>query len=170
VKGCSASRSGAEDLILMVRGGFPRPDFVSRDGRGRPRVLVERVLCWWCREFHSPSEVEHCMKIPDRRAGASNGTGSSSSVLDAGVLMQFSELWAFLMGTDTVTGQSRKSGSLSLKFVSGLLGLTLNDAETSQYCFLQGSRLDDLLLQAELGLSDGSLPWRASQGPPRGRR
>lgn len=148
-----------------------RPEyFRERDGLGRPAVKIVDVLCWWCRLRHSPEGVELCMKIPDRRADAASGTGSLSSALDAGLLTQYSEIWAFLMGTDSVTGVSRKSGSLSLKFASGMLGLSLNDQETGQYCYLNGPKLDDLLLMAEAGLADGSLPWRASNGDSKRRR
>lgn len=107
------------------------------------------------------------MKIPSRNALSSGGGGSSSNALALGLLAQYSELSAFLLGKDTVTGQVRKSGSLSLKCSLGFLGLTLNDPETGQYCFLQGTSLDDLLLLAESGLGDGSLPWRVSNGSPR---
>jgi hypothetical protein len=102
------------------------------------------------------------MKIPERKAFSHNGTGSSSSAVQAGLLAPFSQLWAFLTGFDPSTGISRQSGNLSLKLQSGLLGLTLNDPETCQYAFLHGESLDDLLLLAECGLSDGTLPWRPS--------
>ncbi len=110
------------------------------------------------------------MKIPDRKATGAAGTGSLSSALVAGPLKQFSEIWAFLTGADTVTGASRLPGSLSLKCASGLLGLTLNDAETGQYVFLQGRDLEEMLLMAEGGLGDGSLHWRPSQSGPRKRK
>ena len=102
------------------------------------------------------------MKIPERRESATNGTGSSSSALVPGPLQQYCEIWAFLTGCDVKTGISRASGNLSLKFASGYLGLTLNDTETGQYAFLQGLDLEVLLMQAESGLEDGSLHWRAS--------
>jgi len=170
VKRRPASLTHEEWLQVIERGKLPCPDFRSRDGGAPPRVTVERVLCWWCRTFHSPEEVESCMKIPERRASAQSGGGSSSSALDAGPLAGCSELWAFLQGIDTVTGASRLPGSMSLKLQSGLLALTLNDQETSQYVFLQGRSLGDLLLMVEAGLADGSLPWRESSGDKRKRR
>jgi len=167
---CTACGVLTPEVLLSSLGGKVREPFRARDGSLAPGVRIMRVLCWWCRTFHPPEEVESCMKIPSRSAHQNGDGGSSSSALVPGLLAQYSELWAFLLGTDTVTGALRKSGSLSLKCSSALLGLTLNDAETGQYCFLQGRNLDDLLLMAEAGLGDGSLPWRVSSGAPSRRR
>lgn len=150
-------------LDVMQLGGKVRPDFRARDGQDEPAVRVSRVLCWWCRLYHPPAEVEACMKIPERRAVTGNGTGSCSSALVAGPLKEFSELWDFLLGSALPDGKKRLPGSLSLKLQSGLLALSLADAETGQYCSLTGESLDDLLTAAELGLGDGSLPWRPSK-------
>lgn len=160
---CTDCGGATNPLDLMRLGGKPRPDFRARDGRAEAAVRVYQVLCWWCRTYHPPEEVETCMKIPERHAEASNGTGSSSKSLVAGLLTPFCEIWAFLTGTDSATGKKRQPGNLSLRLSSGQLAVTLNDAETCQYCSLMGDSLDDLLLLAEAGLSDGSLPWRPSQ-------
>ncbi len=102
------------------------------------------------------------MNIPDRKAG-SNGDGSSrSSAMDPGPFREFLELLGFLSGFAGGTGGGREPGVLSLKLESGVWGITLNDAQTGQYCFVQGSKLDDLFLMIEVGLGDGGLPWRPS--------
>lgn len=157
-------------LDLMRLGGKVRPDFRARDGHDEPAVKIVRVLCFWCRFYHEPAEVLTCMKIPERRAVSANGTGCSSSALEAGLLTQYSELWAFLTGNPSGTGKPRLPGSLSLRLESGLLAVSLTDPETCQYCCLNGTKLDDLLTQLELGLEDGSLPWRPSKYGPAKKR
>lgn len=102
------------------------------------------------------------MKIPDRRANGALAGGSSLSASVPGLLEPFSELLAFLSGSPGETGGGRVPGSLSLKLQSGNWGVSLNDGETGQYCFVEGRSLDDLLLMIDAGLGEGSLPWRAS--------
>jgi len=160
---CPDCMGMTEAIHLTALGGKVRPAFRESDGRPLPGVVVRRILCWWCREYHSPEEVEACMTLPRKIAGAENSQSSTSSVLDAGPLKQFSELWAFLTATAFPDGAKRRTGRISVSFESGLLGLLLTDEETGQYAFLNGRSLDDLLAEAELRLGDGSLTFKASK-------
>jgi hypothetical protein len=109
------------------------------------------------------------MVLPRRTADAGNSGSCTSSALVAGPLSQYSELWAFLTSTTYPDGTLRRTGSLSLSCESGMLGLSLNDAETGQYAFLNGKDLEDLLTTAELRLTDGSLAWRPSRYARKGK-
>jgi len=133
-----------------------------------PRVL--KILCWWCRQFHPPEEVESCMALPKKKAGPGNSTSSTSNVLDAGLLTPFSELLAFLTATTFEDGTRRQAGKISLSFESGCWGLSLQDAETQQYAFLEGTSLDDLLLTVELKMKEDRVPWRPSKWAPKGKK
>lgn len=152
-----------EAFTLTALGGKPRPDFATRPFDAGGRVKVDRVLCWWCREYHSPLEVDACMALPRKNTGTENPVSSMSSVLDAGPLKPLEELWAFLTASAFEDGTSRRTGRLSLCFESGNLKLSLNDEETGQYACLSGRQLQSLLEETELRLADGSMPWRASR-------
>jgi len=110
------------------------------------------------------------MALPRKVASAENSTSSTSSVLDAGLLSQYSELWAFLTAAVFEDGQKRRTGRLSLSCEQGLLGLLLNDEETGQYAFLNGRNLTNLIEEVELRLADGSLSWRPSRFSKPSRR
>jgi hypothetical protein len=110
------------------------------------------------------------MKIPERRVESQNGTGSSSSALDAGPLTPLLELWAFLTATASEDGAKRQTGKLSLSCESGMLAATLNDPSTGQYCCLEGQDLATLLTKLDDGLKTGFLPWRASRFAGKGKR
>jgi len=144
-------------------GGKVREPFRPRDGLGVPGVKILSVLCWWCRTMHSPDEVSTCMALPEKRANAGSSESSTSSVLVAGPLSQYTELWAFLTATSYPDGRKRATGRFSLSCESGLLGLLLQDDETGQYAFLNGRSVEGLLTEVELRLSDGSLSWRPSR-------
>jgi len=150
-------------LGLAEAGRVLRPSFQDRDGYDVPAVSIGRVLCWWCREYHSPAEVERCMALPRKVAAANGSTSSTSNALDAGLLKQYSELWAFLTQNSFEDGLKRRTGRISVSCESDMLGLLLTDDETGQYAFLNGRKLDDLLAEAEIRLSDGSLSWRPSR-------
>jgi hypothetical protein len=106
------------------------------------------------------------MALP-RKVDVAKGNGSLSSVAKTGTLLaQYVEVLAFLSATSYPDGQRRQTGSLSLRFDSGQWRLSATDTETSSYVTLEGSTPDDLLLLFEAGLSDGSLPWRASKFTP----
>jgi hypothetical protein len=109
------------------------------------------------------------MALPRKAATASNSESSTSKQLDAGPLEQYSELWAFLTQTTFPDGVKRLTGKISLSCESGLMGLLLTDTETGSYAFLNGHGVTDLLTEAELRLSDGSLNWRASRYPLKGK-
>lgn len=133
------------------------------DGTAYPSCRQIEQLCFWCEAERWGEEVNTCMVLPRKGAIAPGSESSTSNVLAAGLLTQFSELWAFLVSTTHPDGAARQTGSLSLSFERGLLALSLNDTETGQYAYLNGKSVDDLLLQAELRLSDGSMPWRPSR-------
>jgi len=144
--------------------------FTTRGDGDYPAFRVTTVLCWWCRERHSPDEVEACMALPRKKAGQGTSTSSTSSALDAGLLTQFSEILAFLTATAFEDGSKRQTGKLALSFASGMWGLSLQDQETQQYAFLEGFKLDDLLLDVEIRLKEERMPWRASKWSPKGRK
>ena len=169
VKRRPASLTDEEWVSLLGSRFVSREHFRPRDGRGSVQVPVPSVLCWWCRERHGPDEVVKCMALPRKTASAANSESSTLNALDAGPLAQYSELWAFLTQTAYPDGQKRQTGKISLSFESGLLGLLLTDSETASYAFLNGRGVTDLLTEAELRLADGSLSWRVSKYPARGR-
>lgn len=148
---------------MTALGGKVREPFMPRDGNGQPAVKVVEVLCWWCRNFHSPAEVEGCMALPEKRAANGSSTSSTSNALEKGLLEQYAELWEFLTATSYPDGRKRQTGRLTVSFDAGLLGLLLTDEETGQYAFLNGRNVTTLLEEAELRLSDGSLSWRVSR-------
>lgn len=152
-----------EAFTLTALGGKPRPDFARRPFDAGGNVEIRQVKCWWCREYHSPLEVETCMALPRKSDTTDSLPSSTSNVLDAGPLTQLEELWAFLTASAFPDGSSRRTGRLSLCFESGMLKLSLNDEETGQYACLSGRNLQTLLEEVELRFSDGSVPWRASR-------
>jgi hypothetical protein len=158
-----ASLTDEEWLDLLTTPFRDRGYFRDRDGVEEGRVQTPTVLCPWCRCRHSPGEVEACMALPRKTATVESSGSSTLSVLDAGPLTSFCELWAFLTLTSYPDGTKRATGKISLSCESGLLGLSLQDVETGQYGFLQGRSLQGLLEEVELRLDDGSLPWRPSK-------
>jgi len=144
--------------------------FRARDGVDVAPASVRTVLCPWCRERHSPVEVDVCMALPRKTAAAGPSGSSTSKPLDAGLLSEYSELWAFLTAVSYPDGTKRRTGRLSLSSESDLLGLLLTDDETGQYAFLNGRSYTDLLMEAELRLSDGTLSWRPSRYGLKGRK
>lgn len=160
---CPDCRCITRAVALTAIGGKIRDPCMDRDGREHPAVKVVKVLCWWCRTYHPPEEVEACMALPEKRASANGSTSSTSSASASGLLEPFRELWDFLTASTYPDGRKRRMGRLSVSFESGLLGLLLTDEETGQYAFLNGRTLDDLLLEAESRLADGSLHWRPSR-------
>ena len=158
----SASMTDEEIVALQAKAREHALDLQMVDAaRGSP-VAPCRILCQWCRDYHSPEEVELCMALPEKRAIVGASASSTSSALGAGLLTPFSELWAVLTATSYPDGRPRLTGRLSLSCESSLLKLTLTDNQTGHYACLTGSSLDDLLLSMEAGLSDGTCPWRLS--------
>ncbi len=138
------------------------------DGKAYPSCRRIEQWCYWCLFDRWEGGENTWVKIPQKPLAGENPGLSSLSAVSPGLLQPFSELLAFLSGSGGETGVSRLPGSLSLKLQSSGWGLSLNDAETGQYCFLNGRSLDDLLLMAEQGLGDGGLPWRVSgNGQPK---
>jgi hypothetical protein len=133
------------------------------DGRSYPSCRQIERLCYWCDVEKYGLKEQDLLPLPKRTAVAGHSQSSTSRPLVAGLLTQYSEVWALLTASQDEDGNSRRTASLSLSCESGLLGLSLNDWETGQYCYLQGKSLDDLLTEAELRLSDGSMPWKPSK-------
>jgi len=159
----------AEAIRLTALGGKVREYFRDRDGRPSPGVVIRSVLCWWCREMHSPGEVSTCMVLP-RKTSAVAGSGSSTSKsLGAGPLEQYSELWAFLTAIAYPDGQPRKTGRLSVSCESDLLKVSLTCDETASYATLSGRNLLSILEEIELRLTDGSLTFKPSKYARSGR-
>jgi hypothetical protein len=169
VKRRPASLTDGEWLALLSSRFVTRDHFRPRDGVCGQRVPVPTVLCPWCRSRHEPEEVDKCMALPRKDALAADSLSSTSRPLDAGPLEPYSELWDFVTQTSFPDGTKRLPGKLSLSFESGLLGLLLTDLETGSYAFLTSRGLSDLLAEAELRMSDGSLTWRVSKYPARGK-
>jgi len=160
---CPDCKCMSRAVALTAIGGKVRDPCWDRDGREHRAVKVIQVLCWWCREYHPPEEVDSCMALPEKSALANGSTSSTSSALELGLLKPYPELWAFLTASAYPDGRKRQTGRLSLSFESGMLGLLLTDDQTGQYAFLNGRNLDDLLTEAELRLEAGSLHWKPSR-------
>lgn len=166
---CPSCMTVAQCRHLTELGGKVREPFRDRDGGIHPAVRVLDVLCWWCRERHSPDEVEKCMAMPRPVAARGEGSTSSSTAKMPPWLSQFPELWEFLSRTSYADGTSRALGKISLGLVSDGIQVTLTDPSSSTYCSRHYPNLDDALLGFEIGLKEQSLTWRAS-GPPRGKK
>jgi len=160
---CPACGGVCDSFYLTALGGKVRPYFRDRDGNALPGVVITEILCWWCREKHSPDEVEKCMVLPRKSALANGSQSSTSRSLVAGPLSEYSELWAFLTSRMHPDGESRTTGCLSLSCDVDLLKMSLQDEETGQYACLTGTDLTTLLTEIELRLGDGSLAWRPSR-------
>jgi len=110
------------------------------------------------------------MALPRKLPGAGAGPQSSSISLTAGPLSSLPQLWQFLTSTCYEDSSPRKTGRISLSVSGGRLALSLNDDETSQYAFLEGDGVDDLLLMAEQLLEEDRMPWRTSKWSGKGKK
>lgn len=110
------------------------------------------------------------MVLPRRNVGTGDSASSTSKPQAGQLLGQYSELLAFLMMSAWPDGKRRLTGRLSLSCEPTGWKLSAVDEESGQYCTLTGVTPDDLLLSFEAGLSDGTLPWRASKYSPQGRK
>jgi len=169
VNSCLATMSMEEAILLRARGGLVRPYFQERDCRPHPAPVVTRILCHWCREYHSPGEVEACMAIPKPVATESNGSLSSATAKMPQWLSGCAQLWEFLTKPSYADGTQRQLGKVSLCFVSGGLQVTLTDPTSSTYSSRVYRDLETALLEIEEALESGMITWRPS-GPPRGRK
>ncbi len=158
----TASMSWEEAVYLTALGGKPRPDFARRDYPLLPAVRITRVLCCFCREYHSPDEVERCMAIPRPTVTANGDSSSSWTAKMPTWLSQFPELWEFLSKPFYSDGKPRQLGKISFGLNSSGLQMTLTDPSSSTYCSRNYPTMEDALLAFELGLSEGSLTWRKS--------
>jgi len=157
-----ASLTDAEWLEVIRRGKLPRQHFRDRDGGEHPPPdVADLVLQRQLDDLVWRLEVLMCaMQRPSMSAGQ-NGS-SLSGVTPGALLSNFSELWDFLTKPSYADGTGRSTGIMSLKCMSGKLQVTLTDPTSSIYCCQSGESLDDVLLALEIGLKEGSLPWRAS--------
>jgi len=167
VKKRSACLTDDEMRSLLSAARKWESHFRARDGHDVPPAELRTVLCPGCRERHEPAGVDVCMALPRKSATADSSGTSTSSALAAGLLSEYSELWAFLTATTFPDGSKRQTGKISLSCESGMLGLLLTDAETSSYAFLNGNDVTSLLTEAELRLGDGTLSFRPSKYPGR---
>jgi len=110
------------------------------------------------------------MVLPRKNAVANGSASSTSNALDPGPLTPFSELWGFLTQVLWEDGKPRLPGKITLSCDVDMLGLSLQDAETGQYAYLNGRSLGSLLEEAELRLADGSLSFRPSRYGKAGKR
>ena len=154
---------------LHVAGTRWSPQFMPRDGFDAGPVPVPRVLCLWCRSYHSPAEVPTCMAMPRPVPLSVDGSTSSLTATMPKWLSRFPELWEFLSKASYQGGAQRQLGKVSLGLVSDGIQMTLTDPSSSTYCSRHYPTLEEALLGFEAGLKDGSLPWKPS-GPQRGKK
>lgn len=169
VKRRPASVTDEEWVQMVERGRLVGPYFQPRDGRPSSAVVFSNILCWWCRRYHSPTEVETCMAMERPTAVEGNGSTSCSTARMPPWLSQYVELWEFLSKPFYKDGTPRQTGKVSFGLNSGGIQMTLTDPSSSTYCSRNHQTIEDALLAFEVGLSDGSLSWRAS-GPLKGRK
>lgn len=162
VKRRSACMTDEEIAELQARAREHALDIQKANDVWQAPVVPGVILCWWCRSYHSPGEVDKCMALPEKRATVGASESSMLNALDAGPLKQYCELWAVLTATTYPDGRRRQTGRLSLSCESSLLKVTVTDQETGQYACLTGGSLDELLLALEMGIADGTCPWRPS--------
>ncbi len=164
-----SSMSFEEAIYLTALGGKPRPS-AWRDDQPEPgRVVVDRILCWWCREYHHPGEVERCMALERPKPVAENGSTSCLTATMPSWLSQFPELWEFLSKPSYKDGAPRQTGKITLQLCSEGIQMTLTDPSSSAYCCRRYKSLDDALVEIEVALESGMVTWRPS-GPPRGKK
>jgi len=166
---CPACMTMEEAVRLTELGGRVREYFTSRGDRYLPAVVITRVLCWWCREYHSPAEVVTCMAMERPRVVQGDGSPSSLTAKMPTWLSQYPELWEFLSRPSYKDGSPRQLGKISFGLNSAGIQMTLTDPSSSTYCSRAYSTIEDALLAFEVGLGDGSLTWRAS-GPVKARK
>lgn len=152
-------------LQVFERGKLPRPAWDVKDDFHYPPVDVHDVLLQaGLRDLQVRLGVL-CMAL-SKPSVASKDQGSSSSSLSRGQLLRdFAEIWDFLTKSSYSDGSPRSTGKVSLAVSSGGLQATLTDPTSNSYCCLTHASLDDLLLALEVGLTNGTLPWRQSGYP-----
>ena len=159
-----------EDWVeVFERGKLPRERFQLVYDLADGPAAIDRVLCWWCRDYHPPNEVPACMALTRPVAAKGDGSTSSLTVNMPEWLSQFPEIWEFLSKPLYKDGTPRQLGKVTLSLESGGVRMSLTDPSSCTYCSRQHPSLADALLAFEVGLSDGSLTWRAS-GPPKGKK
>lgn len=120
---------------------------------------------WLLRE----SLVPMC-PLPTKQTRESLDTSCGSTAKPSSTFDSFPELWAFLTSSLFPDGTKRQTGKMSLSFDSGIWSLVLTDLHTQLYACLNAPSVDDLILMAEARLAESTMPWRASNYGPKGRR
>ncbi len=162
----SVAMTYEEAVFLTALGGKSRPSAPETGAPPLGRAPIPRVLCWWCREYHDPAEVEKCMALERPQPVAEGGSTSSLTVKMPPWLQQFPELWEFLSKLSYKDGAPRQTGKITLQLVSEGIQVSLTDPSSSAYCCRRFKSLDDALVELELALESGMISWRPS-GPPR---
>lgn len=155
---------GAEPTWLEVfeRGKLPRDDRLFADGRDLPAVDVSSLVDAQRLERLS-WRVRVLWMALQKPSTSSSTNGQSLSEAQAGqILSPFSELWDFLSRPKYSDGSPRETGTISLRWWSGQLQVTLTDPTSCSYCCQASPTLDDAFLALEIGLKEGNLPWRKS--------
>ncbi len=151
-----------EWFTVFNRGKCPREGFRPRDGLDVPPVDVSDLLFQRALS-HLRRRVEQlCMALQKPSTSRCTDGQSSSTAHPGQMLSQFSELWEFLSRSAYADGSTRIPGTISLKCASAGIQVTLTDPSSSSYCCQTASSLDDAFLALEVGLKEGTLPWRAS--------
>jgi len=162
VKRRPASLTESEWLDMVERGKLPRLETPARPGRTWPAVDVSDLV--FRRQLDDLSwRLEKLCMAMLRPTVSGPANGSLSSLASQGQLLRdFSELWEFLTGLTYQDGKPRQTGSISLKCFAGKIQVTLTDPSGGCYCCQSSASLDDAFLALEIGLKEGTLPWRPS--------
>ena len=147
---------------MWTRGKLPREPMRPRDGDALPPVDVSELV--FARQLSDLRwRVENLCMALAKPSTSPSASGASGSIVTRGELLKpYSELWEFLTGRTYSDGSSRASGCISVKCSQGGIQVTLTDPSSGSYCCLTAATLDDALLALEIGLGDGTAPWRAS--------
>ncbi len=156
-------------LSVWIRRQSAEALYQLQQGTINGRVSIDRVLCWWCREYHHPAEVQLCMALERPQPVEASASTLSSTAKMPSWLQQFPELWEFLSKPSYKDGAPRQTGKITLQLVSEGIQVSLTDPSSSAYCCRRFKSLDDALVELELALESGMISWRPS-GPPKGKK
>jgi hypothetical protein len=147
---------------VFERGKRPRPGRTPSPGESHPAPDVSDLL--FQRQLTDLRwRVEQLCMVLSKPSVPSGVPGTSSSSLSRGQLLDgFSEIWDFLTKPSYQDGSPRVPGKVSFGCSSGVLQVTLMDQSSNCYCCVAAASLDEAFLALEIGLKEGSLPWRQS--------
>lgn len=147
---------------VFKRGRLPRPAWDVKEDVRYPPVDVHDLLLQAALSDLKVRLESLCMALSKPNVASRDPGTSSSSCSPGQLLSTFAEIWDFLTKPTYQDGTQRLLGKVSLACSSGGLQVTLTDPSSSSYCCLTAASLDDAFLALEVGLKDGSLPWRPS--------